>query len=81
VANSHTRFSRFAYIDSVAVGGLTVREEVVDEKNTAYIMTCGVLTAYRKYKIGTQLMENLIKTVKEDPSMKSIRLHVWVTNT
>ena len=81
VVHMHSKLSRFALIGDINVGSITAREEMSGDRNTAYIMTCGVLTAYRNAKIGSQLMENLFENVKKDGNIKAIRLHVWVTNT
>jgi len=74
------RFSRFAYFGDYTVGGLTARVEERAGEASVYIMTCCVLPAYRRLKIATALMHNLIKEATQDPLIAAIYLHVWVTN-
>lgn len=80
VVTEHVRFSRFAYFGDYTVGGLTARVEGRAGESTVYIMTCCVLPAYRRLKIATSLMENLIKEATQDPLIAAIYLHVWVSN-
>ena len=41
-----------AYFNDILVGAMTCREEVKDGEKCVYILTIGVLTNYRRYKIG-----------------------------
>lgn len=61
IANLYTEFSKYAYYNDIVIGAYTVRIEDYQEKKHAYILTFGVLTPYRKYGIGKQMMENLEK--------------------
>lgn len=44
------------------------------------MLTFGVLKDYRKYSIGTQIINELFRMAKEDPEIKSIYLHVQISN-
>ena len=80
VVGEHSKYSRFAYFGDYTVGGLTARVEERNSEKTVYIMTCCVLPVYRRLKIGTKLMQNLLKEAAEDPQIAAVYLHVWVTN-
>ena len=41
------------YYNDIAVGAITARVEEIDGKQTIYIMTFGVLEAYRRLGFGT----------------------------
>lgn len=80
IVSDQGRFSRFAYFGDHTVAGLTARVEERAGEMTVYIMTCCVLPAYRRLKIATALMQNLIKEAGQDPLIAAVYLHVWVTN-
>lgn len=80
VVTEHGRFSRFAYFSDYTVAGLTARVEERGDEATVYVMTCCVLPAYRRLKIATSLMQNLIKEATQDPVLMAVYLHVWVSN-
>lgn len=46
-----------------------------------YIMTLGVLNAYRRYGIGTRLLNHVIQYARESDKVDEIFLHVQVSNT
>ena len=63
----HYRYGRFAYYNDIIVGAITWKYdhcENTKEKNV-YIMTINVLEPYQRCKIGTQLLEELIKLHKD----------------
>ncbi|KAL4481158.1 hypothetical protein ABPG72_015113 [Tetrahymena utriculariae] len=77
---TYSKYSRLAYYNDILVGAMTCRQEEKDEQQSLYILTIGVLDAYRKHKIGSQLMDELLKLVKQDPEIKFIYLHMQVNN-
>lgn len=80
VVSEHSKFSRFAYFGDYTVAGLTARIEERAGEVTLYVMTCCVLPAYRRLKIATSLMRNLVKEAEKDSHIAAIYLHVWVRN-
>lgn len=58
------------------IGGACCR---VDERNRCYMMTLGVLAAYRNYGVGTLLLNSIIETCKLNGN-EAIELHVQTTN-
>jgi ribosomal protein S18 acetylase RimI-like enzyme len=59
---SFTRYSKLAYIKDVLVGAISCKEDTLDDGSKAvYIMTITVLKPYRRYGIGSQLLEKAIE--------------------
>ena len=79
-ALGYTKYSRFAYFNDIVVGGQICREEPRDGEKTLYILTFGVLEAYRKHGIGQKIFEELMELAKKDPEIKKIYLHVQISN-
>lgn len=79
-ALGYTKYSQFVYFNDIVVGGLICREEMKNDEKTLYILTFGVLEAYRKQGIGVQLFEQLLNMAKKDPELKKIYLHVQISN-
>ncbi|EAS04971.1 acetyltransferase (GNAT) domain protein (macronuclear) [Tetrahymena thermophila SB210] len=77
---TYNKYSRLAFYNDILVGAMTCRQEEKDGQQSLYILTIGVLDAYRKHKIGSQLMDELLKLVKQDPEIKFIYLHMQVNN-
>jgi ribosomal protein S18 acetylase RimI-like enzyme len=69
-----------AYFNDIVVGGICCREEEEKGEITLYILTIGVFEPYRKYQIGTQLIDEIEKLAKADGKIKSIYLHVQINN-
>eukprot|EP01104_Vermistella_antarctica_P021519 TRINITY_DN9778_c0_g1_i1.p1 TRINITY_DN9778_c0_g1~~TRINITY_DN9778_c0_g1_i1.p1 ORF type:complete len:173 (-),score=37.35 TRINITY_DN9778_c0_g1_i1:55-543(-) len=74
--------TRLAFNGDVLVGAVCTRTEKKDDGTTElYIMTLGVLSAYRHYGIGSKLLKYVLDGVcKEFPEIKSIYLHVQTNN-
>ncbi|KAI9005924.1 acyl-CoA N-acyltransferase, partial [Gaertneriomyces semiglobifer] len=86
-----------SYYDNMPVGAICCRkEEIVDlpvnylqnlpSKVCAtslriYIMTVGVLASYRRYHIGSVLLEHIESHARADERVQHICLHVQTTNT
>ncbi|CAK75230.1 unnamed protein product (macronuclear) [Paramecium tetraurelia] len=51
-----------------------------DEVKTAYIMTFGVLDAYRRLGFGSQLLYELINRINSYKEIRRIYLHIWSNN-
>ncbi|CAD8056267.1 unnamed protein product [Paramecium sonneborni] len=77
---TYTDFSALGYYNDIAVGAITARIEDKDGKKTAYIMTFGVLDAYRRFGFGTQLLNELINRIRSHQEIRTIYLHMWVSN-
>ena len=77
--------SRLAFYGDAAVGAVCCREDTVEGKNIPngklYIMTLGVLSAYRRLGIGRQLLNYVLdEIIKKRPHIQQIYLHVHVNN-
>ena len=58
---SYTRYSKLAYLKDVLVGAISCKEDTLDDGTKAvYIMTITVLKPYRRYGIGSMLLEQAI---------------------
>ena len=78
----HIRYGRFAYYNDIIVGAITWKYDhckETDEKSV-YIMTINVLEPYKRHKIGTQLLQELIRLHKDMKELHYINLHVHVIN-
>lgn len=62
------------------MGAITARLEEVEGKQTMYIMTFGVLEPYRRLGFGSQLFEELLRRVRGYREIRTIYLHMWVSN-
>ena len=79
---NYSRYSLLGYLKDVLVGAISCRYEDDPEApgmNVVYIMTITVLTAYRRYGIGSQLLKKAINECKTDKVTK-IYLHVLCSN-
>jgi ribosomal protein S18 acetylase RimI-like enzyme len=81
LVSTHTKYSWFAYLNDLTVGAITCREEFIDGAKYGHVMTCTVLPAYQRLQIGTQLLNHLEDTLRKDPEIKGIHMHVWTSNT
>jgi ribosomal protein S18 acetylase RimI-like enzyme len=65
------------------VGAVCCRREYDAEhtgKAKVYIMTLGVLKAYRKLKFGTKMLGFVLEQVKKDLTVSYVYLHVQISN-
>ena len=78
----HLRYGRFAYYNDIIVGAITWKYDHCEEtkEKNVYIMTINVLEAYQRNKIGSQLLQELIKLHKDMKEINYINLHVQVSN-
>jgi ribosomal protein S18 acetylase RimI-like enzyme len=62
------------------IGCYTVRVEDYEGVQAAYILTFVVLEPYRKFRIGTKMMEELERTVRSRGDVSCVYLHMHVRN-
>ncbi|KAJ3153793.1 hypothetical protein HDU86_005126 [Geranomyces michiganensis] len=81
--------SLMAYVDSQLVGAICCRNEplypqtdprYIPGLNRVYIMTLGVLSPYRRLRLGSELLTRIIEAVEQDQSAAELALHVQTTN-
>ena len=77
---NHLRYGRFAYLNDIIVGAITWKYDKCGNENNVYIMTINVLENYKRHKIGTQLLQELIRLHKNMKEISFINLHVHVQN-
>ncbi|OQR92283.1 acetyltransferase, GNAT family protein [Achlya hypogyna] len=72
--------SKYGYIDGMAVGAICCRIETTHQgRERVYIMTLGVLAAYRQQHVGTALLESVLEYCAAT-GMDHIYLHVQTSN-
>lgn len=76
------RYSRLAYVKDVLVGAISCKEDIDKdtEEHVCYIMTITVLPAYKRYGIGSQMLEQVIEDCVTKRKVKKMRLHVQAGN-
>ena len=79
------RLGRFAYYNDIIVGAITWKydkylDETKNEQRNVYLMTISVLDEYRRYGIGSKLLEEIIKIHKKLKEVTYITLHVQSSN-
>ncbi|KAJ3172598.1 hypothetical protein HDU88_005927 [Geranomyces variabilis] len=81
--------SSMAYVDSQPVGAICCRKEplypqtdprYIPGLSRVYIMTLGVLSPYRRLRLGSALLTRIIEAVEEEQSAVELALHVQTTN-
>ena len=78
---SMRRYSKLAYIKDVLVGAISCKEDIDDSgEHVCYIMTITVLKPYRRYGIGTQLLEKAQEECMRQRNVKRMRLHMQFGN-
>ncbi|KAJ3111469.1 N-alpha-acetyltransferase 50 [Phlyctochytrium bullatum] len=76
---------RLAFYGDECIGAVCCRRELITslgEQGTyrVYIMTLGVLAAYRRLRIGTLLLDTLLSRCRADSTLSHLELHVHVAN-
>lgn len=79
------RLGRFAYYNDIIVGAITWKydkylDETKNEQRNVYLMTISVLDEYRRYGIGSKLLEEIIRIHKNLKEVTYITLHVQSSN-
>ena len=77
---SYTRYSKLAYIKDVLVGAISCKEHKEDGDKAVYIMTITVLKPYRRYGIGSKLLEKATEDCAKSRSINKMMLHVQKGN-
>ena len=79
---NHLRFGRFAYLNDVIVGAITWKYDHCQDtkERNIYLMTINVLEHYKRKKIGTKLLQELINLHKDMKEICYINLHVQESN-
>lgn len=76
------QFNLLAYYHELLVGSVTCRLEATDVEGVfrLYVMTIGVLAAYRRLGIGAKMMQQLLDNVaaEQQTAISEIALHVQV---
>ncbi len=75
------RFGKFAYVNDIIVGAITWKYDIFEGQKCIYIMTINVIEDYKRYNIGSQLLQELIDIHKNVKQVKYINLHVQISNT
>ena len=77
-------FTQFAYFGGFVVGAICGRVEPLQfqgkVKKKLYIMTIGVLVAYRERGIGRMLLNYLLDNAAKQPDIAFVYLHVQTSN-
>lgn len=71
------------YVDGVVVGAVCCRIEPPgspEGREALYIMTLGVVAAWRRRNIGTQLLRRVLDSLPRYPSVGELYLHVQTNN-
>ena len=73
-------FNLLAYYNDIIVGGISWKYDIYLGDRVIYIMTITVFDQYRRYQIGSQLLQELIRIHKNIKEIKYINLHVQISN-
>jgi N-alpha-acetyltransferase 50 len=78
---SYTRYSKLAYLKDVLVGAISCKEDTQEDGSKAvYIMTITVLKPYRRFGIGSNLLEKAIEDCAKAKNVGKMTLHVQKGN-
>jgi len=82
VVTTPPEFTQFAYWNGFVVGSICSRLEpsTGPGPKKLYIMTLGVLAAYRRRSIGKKLLMRTLEALESRPDITEIYLHVQVSN-
>eukprot|EP01026_Neomeris_dumetosa_P019917 TRINITY_DN1803_c0_g1_i1.p2 TRINITY_DN1803_c0_g1~~TRINITY_DN1803_c0_g1_i1.p2 ORF type:complete len:172 (+),score=16.19 TRINITY_DN1803_c0_g1_i1:87-602(+) len=72
--------TQLAYHNDVLIGAIACRIEKQGTKPKLYIMTLGVLAAYRNMGVGRRLLQRCLRIVQTDRNLEEVYLHVQVNN-
>ena len=74
------RYGRFAYYNDLIVGAISWKYDNCKGEKNIYLMTISVLDEYRRYGIGSKLLEEMIKIHEKTKELTYITLHVQTSN-
>lgn len=77
---NYSRYSKLGYLKDVLVGAISCKEEQHEGGPQVYIMTITVLKPYRRYGIGSTLLNKAIEDCAKSKKIKSMYLHVQEGN-
>lgn len=88
VERNNEGLCKYAFFSGYVVGAACARLEAMDkerDRQRLYIMTLGVLAAYRGRAIGTQLIQSILDHYEENKdgdfaNVEEISLHVQISN-
>lgn len=83
VSSANSDFTQYVYVDDVVVGAVCCRIEPPESPEghvKLYIMTLGVLAAWRRRAIGTHLLRRVLDSLPRYPSVREVYLHVQTSN-
>ena len=80
IAVEYKDYSCFSYLGDIPVGAISARKEDRNGEPALYVLILSVLPRYRRGQIASQLLKEVIKRVKSDPTVKSIYLHTPIQN-
>jgi ribosomal protein S18 acetylase RimI-like enzyme len=88
VARKDEGLNKFAYYGGFVIGAVCTRVEHMQEdesRSRLYIMTLGVLAAYRGREVGTQLIQSVLDHYDQNKegefdNVDEIALHVQISN-
>lgn len=72
--------AKLAYFNDIIVGGVCCRIDSMEGMKKLYIMTLGTLAPYRRFGIGTILLNHVFLLCQKDHQIKSVYLHVQTDN-
>ncbi|KAG5511878.1 hypothetical protein JKF63_07703 [Porcisia hertigi] len=82
---SFHKYNQLAFYHDILVGSITCRLEETDTEGeyNLYIMTLGVLEAYRHLRIGSRLLQMILSAVHNETQTRivAVLLHVQVGST
>uniref|UniRef100_A0A914VTZ7 N-terminal methionine N(alpha)-acetyltransferase NatE n=1 Tax=Plectus sambesii TaxID=2011161 RepID=A0A914VTZ7_9BILA len=72
--------AKLAYFNDIVIGGVCCRHDFTNNRRRMYIMTLGTLAPYRRFGLGTLMLNHVFSLCEKDPTLESIFLHVQVSN-
>ncbi|XP_074605016.1 putative N-acetyltransferase san [Brevipalpus obovatus] len=71
--------AKLAYYNDIVVGGVCCRIDESENQKRLYIMTLGCLAPYRRFGIGTKMLEHVLNFAKAE-KLDGVFLHVQIDN-